>query len=84
VGAPFLAGRVAAADAGFVARMRAEGAIVIGKTNVPMFGLGGHSTNRVFGVTKNPYDRRGRLAVPRAGRGRRWRRGWSPWPTART
>jgi amidase len=56
-GAPFLAGRVAAADAGFVARMKAEGAIVIGKTNVPMFGLGGHSTNRVFGVTKNPYDR---------------------------
>jgi amidase len=56
-GAPFLAGQVAAADAGFVARMRAEGAIVIGKTNVPMFGLGGHSTNRVFGVTKNPYDR---------------------------
>jgi amidase len=56
-GAPFLAGKVAAADAGFVARMRAEGAIVIGKTNVPMFGLGGHSTNRVFGVTKNPYDR---------------------------
>jgi amidase len=56
-GAPFLAGRVATADAGFVARMRSEGAIVIGKTNVPMFGLGGHSTNRVFGVTKNPYDR---------------------------
>ena len=55
-GAPFLAGQLARADAGIVARMRAEGAIVIGKTNVPMFGLGGHSTNTVFGVTKNPYD----------------------------
>ncbi len=55
-GAPFLAGQVAEADAGIVARMRAEGAIIIGKTNVPMFGLGGHSTNKVFGVTKNPYD----------------------------
>jgi len=56
-GAPFLAGQVARADAGIVTRMRAEGAIVVGKTNVPMFGLGGHSTNRVFGVTRNPYDR---------------------------
>jgi amidase len=55
-GAPFLAGQVARADAGFVARMRKAGAIVIGKTNVPMFGLGGHSTNPVFGVTRNPFD----------------------------
>ncbi|MCU4651749.1 amidase [Roseibacterium sp. SDUM158016] len=55
-GAPFLAGEVAQSDAGIVARMKAAGAIVIGKTNVPMFGLGGHSTNRVFGVTRNPAD----------------------------
>jgi amidase len=55
-GAPFLAGQVARADAAFVARMKAAGAIVIGKTNVPMFGLGGHSTNPVFGVTRNPAD----------------------------
>jgi amidase len=49
--------------------MRAEGAIVIGKTNVPMFGLGGHSTNRVFGVTKNPYDRRARPGGSSGGAG---------------
>jgi amidase len=55
-GAPFLAGAVAAADAPVVARMKAAGAIVIGKTNVPMFGLGSHSTNPVFGVTRNPAD----------------------------
>jgi amidase len=54
--------------------LRAAGAIVIGKTNVPMFGLGSHSTNPVFGVTRNPYDRRARPADPRAGRGRRWPR----------
>lgn len=55
-GAPFLAQAAAAGDAAIVARMKAAGAIVIGKTNVPMFGLGGHSTNRVFGVTRNPFD----------------------------
>ncbi|MDG4649172.1 amidase [Roseibacterium sp. SDUM158017] len=55
-GAPFLAARKAAADAPVVARLKAAGAIVIGKTNVPMFALGGHSTNPVFGVTRNPAD----------------------------
>jgi hypothetical protein len=78
------AARAGPRRAGFVARMRAEGAIVIGKTNVPMFGLGRAFHQPVFGVTKNPYDRRGRRAGPRAGRGRRWRRGCSRWPTART
>jgi amidase len=56
-GAPFLSTQVAKTDAPFAARMKAAGAIVIGKTNVPMFGLGGHSTNPVFGVTRNPADR---------------------------
>ena len=37
-------------------RMKAAGCIVIGKTNVPEFGLGSHSFNEVFGVTRNPYD----------------------------
>jgi amidase len=55
-GAPFLGRQAARADAPFVARMKAAGAIVIGKTNVPMFALGGHSTNPVFGVTRNPAD----------------------------
>jgi amidase len=37
-------------------RLRAAGAILIGKTNVPEFGLGSHSFNPVYGVTSNPYD----------------------------
>ena len=37
-------------------RMKAAGCIVIGKTNVPEFGLGSHTFNEVFGVTRNPYD----------------------------
>ena len=43
-------------DALFVERLRAAGAILIGKTNVPEFGLGSHSYNRVFGTTRNAYD----------------------------
>lgn len=39
-----------------VERIRAAGAIIIGKTNAPEKGLGSHSYNPVFGVTRNPYD----------------------------
>ncbi|TMV06450.1 amidase [Ruegeria sediminis] len=38
------------------ARMRAAGAILVGKTNVPEFGLGSHTFNPVYGATCNPYD----------------------------
>ena len=37
-------------------RMQQAGAISIGKTNVPEFGAGSHTFNRVFGPTKNPFD----------------------------
>ncbi len=43
-------------DAVFVRRMKNAGAIVVGKTNVPEFGLGSHTFNEVFGTTTNPYD----------------------------
>ena len=46
-------------DATVVARARAAGAILLGKTNTPEFTLGGGgrgTTNLVYGVTKNPYD----------------------------
>lgn len=55
-GSPVLAEQVAEADEVFVRRMREAGAIVIGKTNVPEFGLGSHTFNPVFGTTRNPYD----------------------------
>ena len=41
-----------------VARLRAAGAVVIGKTNVPEFTLEGSTTNALFGVTRNPWDLR--------------------------
>ncbi len=43
-------------DCLMVARMKAAGSIVIGKTNVPEFGLGSHTFNDVFGTTRNPFD----------------------------
>jgi amidase len=55
-GSPLYAERVGVTDEPFVARMRAAGAIVIGKTNVPELGLGSQSYNPVWGTTRNPYD----------------------------
>jgi amidase len=48
--------RVGAVDEPFVARMRAAGAIVVGKTNTPDLGFGSQTYNPVYGVTRNPYD----------------------------
>lgn len=43
-------------DTTLVARIRAAGVIPIGKTNVPEFGMGSHSYNKVYGTTLNPWD----------------------------
>jgi amidase len=43
-------------DCRVVQREKGAGAIVIGKTNVPEFGLGSQTFNPVFGPTRNPYD----------------------------
>jgi len=56
MGSPIFAGQVAMADDLMVARLRAAGAIFIGKTNTPEFGLGSHTFNPVHGATRNPYD----------------------------
>lgn len=55
-GSPLFADFIPAKDDLLAARMRAAGAIFIGKTNVPEWGHGSHSFNPVFGVTRNPYD----------------------------
>ena len=55
-GSPLYANHIPAADDLLAARMRAAGAIFIGKTNTPEWGHGSHSFNPVFGVTRNPYD----------------------------
>src|SRR5256885_6903295 len=43
-------------DCRVVQREKNAGAIVMGKTNVPEFGLGSQTFNPVFGATRNPYD----------------------------
>lgn len=55
-GSPILAEFVPDEDDFFVERMRAAGAIIIGKTNVPEFGLGSNTYNKVFGPTLNAFD----------------------------
>ncbi len=55
-GSPLLRDFVPGEDELFVARLRAAGAIVIGKTNTPEFGLGSQTFNPVYGATGNPFD----------------------------
>ena len=43
-------------DATVVARMRAAGAILLGKTNTPELTLAGETNNLIYGRTNNPYD----------------------------
>ncbi|HEY6512558.1 MAG TPA: amidase [Burkholderiaceae bacterium] len=57
-GSVLLKDNVARVDGVMVERMKAAGCIVIGKTNMPEFGLGSHTYNRLFGVTGNAWDRR--------------------------
>ncbi len=47
---------VPSTDSLLVERVRAAGAILIGKTNTPEFGAGSQTFNEVFGATLNPYD----------------------------
>ncbi|WP_102225148.1 amidase [Acidimangrovimonas sediminis] len=56
MGSPIFADHVPEKDGMLSHRLRAEGAILIGKTNVPEYGLGSQSSNPVFGATATPYD----------------------------
>ena len=55
-GSTLFANTIAPSDAAMTAAIRKAGALIIGKTNTPQFGLGSHTTNPVFGPTRNPYD----------------------------
>jgi len=55
-GSPILKDFVPSADSLMVDRLRKAGAIIIGKTNTPEFGLGSHTYNPVYGATRNAYD----------------------------
>lgn len=55
-GCALLTGAVATVDNVMTARMKESGCIVIGKTNMPEFGLGSHTFNDLFGATGNAWD----------------------------
>ena len=54
-GSVAFAQHVPTADSLVVARLKTAGAIVLGKTNTPEFGVGSHTFNDVFGATHNPW-----------------------------
>jgi amidase len=55
-GSPLFRDHVPEFDALHVERIRAAGAILIGKTNTPEWGAGSQTFNRLFGTTANPFD----------------------------
>jgi amidase len=55
-GSTIYADHVPDADAIVVQRLRAAGAVIVGKTNCPEFAAGGNTFNEVFGRTRNPWN----------------------------
>ena len=55
-GSPLFRDHVPAEDGEVVRRLKAAGAIVLGKTNTPEFAAGANTLNDVFGVTRNPWN----------------------------
>ncbi|HET7274785.1 MAG TPA: Asp-tRNA(Asn)/Glu-tRNA(Gln) amidotransferase subunit GatA [Longimicrobiaceae bacterium] len=56
-GSRILEGYTSPFDATAVKRLRAAGAVIVGKTNLDEFGMGSSTEYSVFGVTRNPHDR---------------------------
>jgi amidase len=55
-GSPIYKDHIPDSDELIIQRLRAAGAISIGKSNTPEFGAGSQTFNEVFGATRNPYD----------------------------
>lgn len=55
-GSPLHEGHRPKADSLLVSRMKAAGAVAVGKTNTPELGAGSHTFNPIYGMTKNPWD----------------------------
>lgn len=55
-GLPFLAGNISEEDAVAVGRLRAHGAVIFGKTNIPIGGADHQTDNPIYGLTRNPWS----------------------------
>ncbi|OLC01872.1 MAG: hypothetical protein AUH78_09905 [Gemmatimonadetes bacterium 13_1_40CM_4_69_8] len=55
-GSPLYKDYIPKEDALVVQRLKAAGAVILGKTNTPEFAAGGNTFNEVFGRTRNPWD----------------------------
>lgn len=56
VGLPFLANHYATQDSVAVGRLRQQGAVIFGKTNIPIGGADHQTDNPIYGLTRNPWD----------------------------
>jgi amidase len=56
MGSRFMQGYISSQDSEIVARYKKAGLIILGKTNVPEFGLGPVTEPELFGPTRNPWD----------------------------
>ena len=55
-GLPIFKNNIAKKNSILVERLLNQGALVLGKTNIPELALGSHTKNRLFGATSNPFD----------------------------
>lgn len=69
-------------DARVVGRLRAAGAIVVGKTNLPEFSFQGYTDNSAFGPTGNPWGREWSPGGSSGGSGAALAAGMAPLATA--
>ncbi len=84
-GSRLFANTVYRRDSAIFERIRATGVVTFGRTTSPEGGIGAATEAAVYGgPTRNPWNGTTPRAGPRAGRGRRWRRGSWPLPTGRT
>jgi amidase len=74
-----LAGAYPGQDAPAVERMRAAGAIPIGRTNLPDFAIGWHTDSELRGATVNPWDRTRTPGASSGGEAAALATGMTPW-----
>ncbi len=55
-GSKILSSHIPRRDASVVRKLKAAGAVILGKTNMPEFALGATTNNPHYGPTRNPYD----------------------------